>query len=688
MATTPTNKPIPSEDPRDLKFNAGKIDEVVSGDNHYYTDRFGKRRFTIAGFQHTAEEAIRNYGYITMDSFEDGATLTLPNQVLRYEATGEYYRWDGEFPKIVSSGSTPETVGGVGLGAWVSVGDASLRSELADPGGPNLLGFDSSILYNPASVGYRLANSIDITDAPYNARPNQTDISAAFLAAASTGRPIYFPEPKNPANYYLITGEVAVSSNLTIHGPRSARIVFDGVTAGGNHIHATGRECSIFGLTLVSSVRGIICRSEPIDAQGVDLVQAIGTKFSGGFYSMRVGEGAATFKDWKTKVFKIIDCESVGETANNNGHFTGFNVDRVRYLNSSVKYGKNTAAFGIARCRDIVVSGCSEEGVVDSVANAEAACQIEDSVAASAKIFGNNFKHDIWIASSSNVSVSDNSCRRLRVSTGSAYNSDEMVDISFSNNRAAVVDIQKYGSVNNPNRCNVTLRDNRLDPAAATFLGSPFDYSYIIGDVCNLLVIDGNRNLSDAASNSMRLVRGPNLRMEIYSSTVFGSKPHLISGSGGRIISSGSLENSVPPQGVTPVADILLGMSSDMTPTSTTYTSIPWSSVAKNVNNEYALGVIAPIEDCVYDISGAISITSPSDGVYFGVEIYDVSGGTVTSQLIYTRLWGGRNTVPVAPVRIKLLAGKTYEVRYVTEATSCVILSGLQNTYLAVKAVI
>lgn len=133
MATTPTNKPIPSEDPRDLKFNAGKIDEVVNSDAHYYTDRFGVRRWTIAGFQETAEEAIRNYGYITMDSFEDGATLTLPNQVLRYEETGEYYRWDGDFPKTVTAGSTPETAGGTGLGAWVSVGDASLRGQITDP---------------------------------------------------------------------------------------------------------------------------------------------------------------------------------------------------------------------------------------------------------------------------------------------------------------------------------------------------------------------------------------------------------------------------------------------------------------------------------------------------------------------------------------------------------------------------
>ncbi|ATE85660.1 tail protein [Shigella phage Sf11 SMD-2017] len=143
MATVPTNNPIPSEDPRDLKFNAGKIDEVVNSDAHYYTDRFGKQRWTMAGFQKTTQDAIRSYGYITMDGFEDGATLTLPNQVLRYEATGEYYRWDGDFPKTVSSGSTPETAGGVGSGAWLSVGDGSLRADLSstdDGRGCSLIG--------------------------------------------------------------------------------------------------------------------------------------------------------------------------------------------------------------------------------------------------------------------------------------------------------------------------------------------------------------------------------------------------------------------------------------------------------------------------------------------------------------------------------------------------------------------
>lgn len=58
MATTPTNKPIPSEDPRDLKFNAGKIDEVVNSDNDSYTDRFGKTRITVSGFEKKANNKI------------------------------------------------------------------------------------------------------------------------------------------------------------------------------------------------------------------------------------------------------------------------------------------------------------------------------------------------------------------------------------------------------------------------------------------------------------------------------------------------------------------------------------------------------------------------------------------------------------------------------------------------------
>lgn len=75
-------------------------------------------------------KASGKIGYITRRSFEKGFNVTTWNEVLLWEANGEYYRWDGELPKVVPAGSTPDSTGEVKLGAWVSVGDASLRSEI------------------------------------------------------------------------------------------------------------------------------------------------------------------------------------------------------------------------------------------------------------------------------------------------------------------------------------------------------------------------------------------------------------------------------------------------------------------------------------------------------------------------------------------------------------------------------
>ena len=45
----PTTNPVPSTDPSDLLFNAGKLDEVVNGASNSFTDRLGVARRTVAG---------------------------------------------------------------------------------------------------------------------------------------------------------------------------------------------------------------------------------------------------------------------------------------------------------------------------------------------------------------------------------------------------------------------------------------------------------------------------------------------------------------------------------------------------------------------------------------------------------------------------------------------------------------
>lgn len=229
MATAPTNKPIPSEDPRDLKFNAGKIDEVMTSDAHYYTDRFGVRRWTIAGFQYTAEEAIRNYGYITMDSFEDGAILTLPNQVLRYKATGEYYRWDGEFPKDVSKDSTPENSGGVGLGAWLSIGDAVLRSEI----------FNQYLDWVTPDQ-FRLPDAVDDT--------------AAFTAALAVSKRI-----KLMARTYYVNADTIVTSSDDVYiiGEGSAHTKIVANSTGAKLVGLDGAAGVAFSVRERISIQGV-----------------------------------------------------------------------------------------------------------------------------------------------------------------------------------------------------------------------------------------------------------------------------------------------------------------------------------------------------------------------------------------------------------------------------------------------
>ncbi|HIC0774327.1 TPA: hypothetical protein ACW0NO_000629 [Enterobacter ludwigii] len=143
MATQPTNLPVPSESPRDLKFNAGKIDEFVTSLVNTYVDRFGNEHYTIEGLRWLAQQAIAQYGWIPVGTFQDGATLTSPNQILKDTTDGEYYRWDGSFlpsGKVVPNGSTPGTTGGFGVGAWISVGDSTLRALLASVNGATQIG--------------------------------------------------------------------------------------------------------------------------------------------------------------------------------------------------------------------------------------------------------------------------------------------------------------------------------------------------------------------------------------------------------------------------------------------------------------------------------------------------------------------------------------------------------------------
>lgn len=229
MATQPTQNPVPSESPRDLKFNAGKIDEFVTSLAQQYKDRFGNNHYTIEGLRWLAQQAIAQYGYITLDSFQAGARITLPNQVLRDTSTGEYYRWDGVLPKMVPADSTPQSAGGIGTGAWLSVGDAALRANLFSPTegqGDALIAVKQPYAGSVTRTQHD-KNSDVLSVKDFNAKlDGVTDDTASFQLAAATGRPVFVPYTGSAIKLTsFVDGTFYAENKLTFTGGGYANVI-------------------------------------------------------------------------------------------------------------------------------------------------------------------------------------------------------------------------------------------------------------------------------------------------------------------------------------------------------------------------------------------------------------------------------------------------------------------------------
>lgn len=89
-----------------------------------------------------AKSAADSVSGALIGSFQGGVTLeSRTQQILDIgDDYAQVYVWGGDFPKVVEPESTPESTGGIGEGAWVNVGDASLRSELKDIDGFSIVG--------------------------------------------------------------------------------------------------------------------------------------------------------------------------------------------------------------------------------------------------------------------------------------------------------------------------------------------------------------------------------------------------------------------------------------------------------------------------------------------------------------------------------------------------------------------
>ncbi|HCW3116804.1 tail fiber/spike domain-containing protein [Citrobacter sp. MAL-2] len=158
MTTYNTGNPLGSAAAKDLYDNAQNFDFALNDITQaIWNDRFGRERNTWFGLETMVINAAGSYGYVILNdmSFQDGGTVNL-NELLLDESTGEYFKWTGTFPvggKVVPPGSIPASTGGEGPGAWLSVGDSTLRTMLASSSGAGMVGYDSGETYAPGTVG-------------------------------------------------------------------------------------------------------------------------------------------------------------------------------------------------------------------------------------------------------------------------------------------------------------------------------------------------------------------------------------------------------------------------------------------------------------------------------------------------------------------------------------------------------
>lgn len=187
----------------------------------YYLNLFNKTATDGAAMMN---QVIINSGFVTIDSFELGATITQRNQALRHAVDGRLYRWSGNLPKVVSTNSTPTSSGGMGDNAWLEVSDVTLRQELANPyKGAAMVGFKQE------GEGAVDRNLVDKAREWVSVK----DFGAVGDGAHELDRRAFLRASDNRTSYIVPNGEYASNSNdpiiirdeTTVQGQGSSTVV-------------------------------------------------------------------------------------------------------------------------------------------------------------------------------------------------------------------------------------------------------------------------------------------------------------------------------------------------------------------------------------------------------------------------------------------------------------------------------
>lgn len=278
MATTPTNNPIPSEDPRDLKFNAGKIDEEVNGGADYYTDRFGVQRLTNTGRNNLFQDAqddkesrfqqfLLSSGYQFLGDYEDGPfQFSDRNQYIRYD--NQYYRLNAATDVGFTTTGTDATSFANDVTHFVLMDGDTLRQNL----GSSEKGLGASLSMTEQGITVQDALRYLTISATGLADTDEAIKNAAIAKCELLGMDLVI----NPGSYKFTTPLVWNAKRYSIRGIGNAIIDFTGLPAGSYAITIKPEPTSEGTIWNASShsLSGLILKGAP-GIHGIKISQEI-----------------------------------------------------------------------------------------------------------------------------------------------------------------------------------------------------------------------------------------------------------------------------------------------------------------------------------------------------------------------------------------------------------------------------
>lgn len=384
---------------------SSSVSVALSSLNNSVAEAEGKVTYIETTVQDAIKQSILSSGFVTIDSFELGATITQHNQALRHAGTGKLYRWAGDLPKVVPVGSSPASTGGFSVNTWLEVSDTVLRQEIAN----GELVEDSFIKTTAkGAVGSVGRNQRDINNAKLSIRdfgatpveevPNFDSTAAfqlAFNAAIVLNQTLFI---EDGGTYHISVA--GVKSSLV--GALNITESHNGLTViGENHptIKAVGNNDDFYSMIKIVDAKNIQFHGIDFDGNGAKYFESANTnQFENAYSAINIransdnavddilfynckfkntGESAITswgssgvpYPHYYTRGFKAVMCqfENIGAHGIGMNEFSDFNVSMCTFKNVGMKrlvanVGSGLAVDASGGCRNGRVNLCTVDG--------------------------------------------------------------------------------------------------------------------------------------------------------------------------------------------------------------------------------------------------------------------------------------------------------------------------------------